>query len=174
MLCETKRLIIRILKPEDELVFIKMASDGSLNDIGFGQDCDAWMKDWIAEAIQLTKKKNPCDEYLAYAIVLKDTDEVVGSVGCSYYENLEKVGITYFVGAEYRGNGYAAEAVWAYTKYFWDSYEALNLIATIREENVGSWKSIEKAGYKLTEKKWYKDINDEKEEIYRFYEAVRK
>ena len=55
-------------------------------------------------------------DYLAYTIILKDGAAVVGSVGCSYYEDLRETGITYFVGAQYRNNGYAVEAVKAYTK----------------------------------------------------------
>lgn len=35
MLIETQRLIIRDLKLEDAGVFVEMAADGSLNDIGF-------------------------------------------------------------------------------------------------------------------------------------------
>ena len=34
----------------------------------------------------------------------------------SYYEDLQKIGITYFIGAQYRNNGYAAEAAKAYTQ----------------------------------------------------------
>jgi len=47
------------------------------------------------------------------------------------------------------------------------------MIATIREENISSWKVIEKAGFTLNEKKMYKNINDVKEELYRFYEIDR-
>ena len=40
----------------------------------------------------------------------------------------------------------------------------------MRNENVPSWKAIEKAGYILNEKRMYKDLNDNKKELYRFYE----
>ena len=43
------------------------------------------------------------------------------------------------------------------------------LIATVREENIASWKTIEKASFQLVERKMYQDINDAKEELYRFY-----
>lgn len=39
MLLETDRLIIRDLKSEDEMSFVEMASDGSLNDVGFNSNC---------------------------------------------------------------------------------------------------------------------------------------
>ena len=50
MLIETERLIIRDLKSEDGKVFVEMALDGSLNDIGFDENCGIWMKAWITEA----------------------------------------------------------------------------------------------------------------------------
>ena len=113
-----------------------MASDGSLNDVGFDDSCGEWMAKWISKAKQLAVRNNPCMDYLAYVITLKDDNRVIGSVGCSYYEDLQEVGITYFIGAHDRNAGYAVEAVQAYTKYFFDSYDMQRMIATVRAENV--------------------------------------
>ena len=49
---------------------------------------------------------------------------------------LKEVGTIYFIGAQYRNNGYAA-------------------------------------GFVLTEKRMYKDLNDDKEEQYHFYEIIK-
>lgn len=46
MLIETQRLVIRDLQTEDEVPFAEMAADGSLNDIGFDEDCGSWMAEW--------------------------------------------------------------------------------------------------------------------------------
>ncbi len=170
MILNTNRLLIRVLKSEDELPFIKMSSDGSLNDIGFDSNCGTWMANWIIEAKKLTDEDNPTLKYLAYAIELKGKDIVIGSIGCSYYDDLQKIGITYFLGREYRHNGYAVEAVKAYSEYFMKHYNNEKLIATVREENISSWKVVEKAGFELLEKKMYQDLNDEKAEMYRFYQ----
>lgn len=169
MLIETDRLIIRDLEPTDEKSFVEMALDGSLKDIGFDTDCNEWMKEWIVEAKELTDKDDPTIEYLAYTIQLKDSEMVIGSVGCSYYEDLDKVGITYFIGAQYRNMGYASEAVKAYIQYFFRHYSIHEIIATIREANISSWKVVEKSEFKLMERKMYKDLNDDFEEMYRFY-----
>jgi len=170
MWLETERLIIRDLEPGDEAPFITMAEDGSLREIGFDADCQSWMKDWIAESKTLAEQDEPTRDYLAYAIVRRDDQAVIGSVGCSYYEDLQKVGITYFIGTEYRGKGYAAEAAKAYGRYFARHYPLFHLIATIRKENPASWKTIEKAGFRKTEERMYQDINDDKAELYYFYE----
>ena len=173
MQIETERLIIRDFKPEDEKTLIEMASDGSLHDI-FGDctECGKWMGKWISEARTLTEAAEP-KPYLAYALEEKKTGRLVGSVGCSWYEDLDETGITYFIGGKCRGRRYAAEAAKAYAEYFLKRYDAKRLIATIREENIPSWKSIERAGFTLDERKMYRDLNDEWEELYRFYSAVR-
>ena len=173
VIIETDRLIIRDVALPDGEAFIHMASDGSLNDVGFDKDCSSWMDDWIIEAQNLAREDNPRKYYLAYVIDDKRTGATVGSVGCSYYEDLEKVGITYFIGADYRNNGYASEAIKAYVCYFFEHYDENEIIATIREDNLPSWKTIERAGFSLTEKKMYRDINDANEELYRFYLAQR-
>ena len=167
---KTQRLLIRDVKTEDEIPYVKMAVDGSLNDCGFDRDCGNWITKWIDEARGLAFRDDPNTDYLAYTITLKDEATVIGSVGCSYYEDLQKTGITYFIGAQYRDKGYAAEAVKAYTDYFLDHYNAKRLIATVRDENIPSWKVIEKAGFILSEKRMYKDLNDDGEKLYRFYE----
>ena len=42
MVIETERLKIRDVALSDEKTFIEMASDGSLNDVGFGRECSSW------------------------------------------------------------------------------------------------------------------------------------
>ncbi len=170
MLIETQRLIIRNLKTADAISFVEMASDGSLHDIGFDKNCNNWMAEWIIEAEKFAIRNNPRMDYLAYTIALKDKNIAIGSVGCSYYEEFQETGITYFIGAQYRNNGYAVEAVKAYVKYFFEHYNIDKIIATIKATNISSQKVIEKAGFVLTEKKMYKDLNDTKKEIYHFYE----
>ena len=173
MTLETERVIIRELEASDGKCFAEMALDGSLKDTGFDANCNEWISKWIVEAQKLSYNDDPTVEYLAYTIQLKNLETVIGSVGCSYYEDFKKVGITYFIGAKYRNNGYASEAVKAYIKYFFQHYGIDELIATVREENISSWKVIEKSGFRLTERKMYKDLNDDCEELYRFYSIIK-
>jgi len=76
MWIETQRLVIRELKLEDAKIFVEMAADGSLNDIGFDDNCGGWMHDWITEAKQFATRNNPCKDYLAYVITLKNEDTI--------------------------------------------------------------------------------------------------
>ena len=173
MKIETERLIIRSIELGDEMVFAEMAKDGSLHDIGFDEKCSEWIAGWIDEAIRLSEKDDPRADYIADVICLKEDGRVIGSVGTSYYEDLDKVGIVYFVGAEFRQKGYVSEAVKAYLDYYFDHYEENEIRANIRDANVPSWKTAEKAGFVLEEKRMYKDIDDSEEQLYRFYSIKR-
>lgn len=172
MIFETKRLLVRLPISEDGEHFIKMAADGSLAEVGFDEGSESWMEEWITEANALALVNEPRGAYLSYSIVLKETGEVIGSVGCSYYMDLDQVGICYFIGSKYRGQGYAKEVVKAYAEYFLKSYNTKPLIATIKDCNEEAWKVAESAGFKLVETKNYKDITDYDEVLYRFYEIT--
>jgi len=171
---ETERLLIRDVETGDAAAFAEMAADGSLGrDIGFDRDCGGWLTGWTAEAKRFAARDRPDMDYLAYTVALKGENTVVGSVGCSYYEDLGKTGITYFIGGKHRNKGYALEAVKGYIEYFFRHYPAEMMAAVIRDENITSWKTAAKAGFTLIEKKLYRDMNDDQEELYRFYELTR-
>ena len=171
MYLETQRLLVRSLQPSDEKSFIEMASDGSLTEIfGDCSECDKWMNDFIKEAMQLDLENNPCREYLAYAVEEKISKEVVGSVGTSFYEDFQKTGVTYFIGAKFRGRGYAAEALHALSEYFLADGRVDLLMATARTDNTASCKTLEKAGFRLTDTRPYQDLYDEQESLSHFYE----
>ena len=166
---ETKRLVIRMPEDSDGEVFASMAVDGSLHDIGFDADCGSWMKEWIVEAKEFARRGDPCKDYIAYTMVRSADSTVVGSVGCSYYEDLNEVGITYFVGAEFRGCGYGKEAVDAFANELLKNTSLDHLIATIREENIPSWHMLEKTEFVYQNSRMYQDIDDDAPVLYRFY-----
>ena len=173
MTLETKRLIIRSLQRGDEIAYAEMAKDGSLLEIGFDETFSDWAGEWINEAMELTEKDDPRADYIPCTILLKSTGEIIGNVGCTYFEDTDRVGICYFAGTDHRRKGYTSEAVDAYVQYFFEHYNEDELIAVIKEQNIPSWKTAEKTGFTLLETRMYKDIGDENEELYRFYEVKR-
>ncbi len=171
MYLETERLILRSMLLSDEKAFLEMASDGSLDkDIFPGRPAayHTWMRAWIADAIKMDKQDNPAD-WMAFTIEERKSGVPVGSVGCTYYDDLKANGLVYFIGAAHRGNGYAAEAAAAYAEYFLARYEVPELTLTIRAENKASCKTAEKAGFTLVETKLYQDFNDDTPCLYHFY-----
>lgn len=174
MFLETKGLIIRSLQPSDEKAFIEMASDGSLTEIyGDCSECHKWMSEFISDAIKLEAEDNPYNEYLAFAIEDTTSHMVIGSVGCSYYEDFAEIGVTYFIGANYRGNGYAAEALHCFVDYMFAKYNLKKLVATASVENIASCKTLERTGFSVVETKMYQDLYDESEGMSNIYELVR-
>lgn len=174
MFLETQRLIIRSLRPADEKAFIEMASDGSLIEIyGDCSECHKWMGDFISDAMKLETEDNPYHEYLAFAIEDKRSHRVIGSVGSSYYEDFKEVGVTYFIGADDRGNGYAAEALQCFADYMFERYNLKKLVATASIKNIASCKTLEKTGFSVAVTKMYQDLYDESEGMSNIYEFVR-
>ncbi len=174
MLLETQRLMIRSIRPSDEKAFIEMASDGSLTEIyGDCSECHKWMGEFIKEAMKLEMEDDPYHEYLAFAIEDRASHVVVGSVGSSYYEDFGEVGVTYFIGADYRGNGYAAEALKCFVEHMFARYNLKKLVATANVKNTASCKTLEKAGFFVVETKMYQDLFDETEELSNIYERTR-
>ena len=173
MLLETKRLIVRSILPTDEKAFVNMAADGSLWEIyGDCSECHIWMKEFISEAIRLEAEDNPCQEYLAFAIEDKVKNLVVGSVGSTYYEDFMEVGVSYFIGADHRGNGYAAEALKCFIEYLFAKYHLKKLVATADPNNIASCKTLEKVGFSLIKTEMYQDMHDESKCMTNFYELV--
>ena len=171
MRLETERLAIRSLAPADERAFIEMASDGSLREIfGDCSNCGEWMGDWLREAMQLEAEGDPRRAYIAFAIERRADGCTIGSVGTSYYEDMGRVGITYFLGAQYRGHGYMAEAVQAFVRYVFGTYDVELLIATAARRNIASCRTLERAGFELTDTRPYRDMFDEVAEPSNFYE----
>ena len=173
MLLETKRLTVRSIRPTDEKAFIDMAADGSLWEIyGDCSECHIWMKEFISEAIRLEAEDNPRQEYLAFAIEDKVKHLVVGSVGSTYYEDFMEVGVSYFIGADHRGNGYAAEALKCFIEYLFAKYHLKKLVATADPNNIASCKTLEKVGFSLIKTEMYQDKHDESKCMTNFYELV--
>lgn len=111
--------------------------------------------------------------FLAFAIEDKASHMVIGSVGSSYYEELTEVGVTYFIGVNYRGNGYAAEALQCFADYLFARYNLKKLVATARVDNIAFGKTLDRTGFSVVETKMYQDLYDESEEMSYIYELVR-
>ena len=52
-----------------------------------------------------------------------------------------EVGVSYFIGANHRGNGYAAEALKCFIEYLFAKYHLKKLVATADPNNIASCKT---------------------------------
>ncbi|MDN5199835.1 GNAT family N-acetyltransferase [Fulvivirgaceae bacterium BMA10] len=157
---ETERLIVRKLKMSDAAdIFHKYAKHPHLTkyvswpthkDI---EDTNAF----LAYALEAWEKGT---DY-AYAILLKNENELIGSTGFINEEG--KVSIGYIINDQYSGKGYTTEAVIALNNWLKEQPEVYRIWAVCDMDNIASVRVLEKAGMEREGvlRNWCKFINQE-------------
>lgn len=82
---------------------------------------------------------------LVMAVCLRDTGEVIGHVGIS--ELKQGIEIGYAIAMKEQKNGYATEAVKAYTRWVKKELELKQILGISDVRNIPSGKVLEKAGF---------------------------
>lgn len=97
-----------------------------------------------------------------WSIFLKDTDTVIGQITCqpkdNEPENIRDIG--WYIDPQYQHNGYATEAAVAMLTFMFNDVEITDIKTSAAEINPGSWKIMEKLGFKYTGNKkstYFKD-----------------
>lgn len=149
-LITTDRLIIRELCLEDLKAFYEFSREQSMKD---------WIPDQVYETMKqaqevldflMSKYSNDLDNVsypYVLALVLKDTNELIGHVGLSHIP--EGIEIGYAIGEDYQKKGYATEAVQAFTDWAKAHLNLDAIYAIVKSENIGSCKTLEKTGYQF-------------------------
>lgn len=96
-----------------------------------------------------------------YALVEKETSEVIGAAGFNVASGLEKVELIYHLSKESWGKGYATEAAVACIEIAKQTDGVETIFASADPHNVSSTKILEKAGFQFIEMKWFDDTNQE-------------
>jgi len=88
------------------------------------------------------------DGHSLWAMLLKDTGELIGDCGCAVQEveGRNEIEVGYHVRRDLWGNGYATEAARACMEYAFAKIGAERVISMIRPENVQSRRVAEKNG----------------------------
>ena len=111
-------------------------------------------------------KVNILKDECALAIVLKESNELIGNVGIAWRNrpevNLNGLEIGYSIGEAHQGNGYATEAAKAAIKWAFDELKKIKMEpkieAYIEHENIPSIRVAEKAGMKFIRKEKYVSV----------------
>lgn len=96
----------------------------------------------------------------AYAVILKDTDEMIGVCGFNSSEEVGIYELVYHFKLSQWGNGYATEAcrgVIDYINQKRNSCMISKLIASVAPENNRSKRVLEKCGFTYTGDQWFDD-----------------
>lgn len=96
----------------------------------------------------------------AYAVILKDTEEMIGVCGFNSSEEVGVYELVYHFKMSQWGNGYATEASQAVIRYIQDTKNhhcVTKLIASVAPENNRSKRVLEKCGFQYTKDLWFDD-----------------
>ena len=126
------------------------------------QLCD-WerQKPFYEKKIECIKLQDNSQKY-TWSIFLKNEDIVIGQITCqpkdNEPENIRDVG--WFIDPKYQRQGYASEAAKAVLDFMFNEVEITDIKTSAAEINPGSWKIMEKLGFKYVGNKkstYFKD-----------------
>lgn len=141
MIRETDRLILRRFKKEDAARVTELLKDGKVQETtqNIADDYTEQMAlDWISLHDVWFANKHRYE----LAVVLKETNELIGVVGLS---NVDKVGeLGYWFGYEYWNKGFGTEAAQALLHYAFLELEYERIYARYIVTNIGSKRVMEK------------------------------
>ena len=105
-------------------------------------------REGVAAWIEKNQQRYRRDGYGLWAMIRKETHELIGDCGCvvQEVEGRNKIEIGYHVRRELWNNGYATEATQACIEYAFIKLEARRVISMIRPENRQSRRVAEKNG----------------------------
>lgn len=148
MYIQTDRLIIRDLTENDaeSLLEIKYDEQVLKYDPTFIKR-DAKVTD-VNEYINSIETPKDC------AICLKESDVVIGVITVSNLDYLYELQIGWMMNGKYTGNGYASEAGAAVSDYLLDTLSLDYISVTMDTDNPASFKTAQKSGFKLFEKRY--------------------
>jgi RimJ/RimL family protein N-acetyltransferase len=102
----------------------------------------------VEEWIERNRERYQRDGHGLWAMLLKDSSELIGDCGCSLQEveGRNEVEVGYHMRRDLWGNGYATEAAQACMEYAFTKLGAGRVISMIRPENAQSIRVAEKNG----------------------------
>jgi len=155
---ETERLLLRPFQKEDaEDVFVGWESDPDVARYMFWtshHDIEKTRQWLVFETEQIEK-----DDWYRFALVLKETKELIGTVLIYYEEEVQCWEIGYNLGKKYWGKGYATEAVERMISFAVEELQISEIVGRYAKENPASGRVMEKLGFQY-EKEIPYECND--------------
>ena len=81
-----------------------------------------------------------------WAVHLKNNDEFIGWCGLKYIKEANEIDLGYRFKENYWGKGYGFEAAKATIEYGFNNLKLRRIVATALQQNIASWKIMEKCG----------------------------
>lgn len=136
----TERLFIRTFRPSDAEDVFEWRSDPEVNRF-MPYPCDGNVEE-VRQRIEEWITDND-----KYAIVLKETDKVIGDISLEWSEKDSAYEIGYNINRGFWRNGYATEAVRGILDWAYKELSARDFTAFYAKENGASGRVLEKCGF---------------------------
>ena len=149
---KTERLMLRHLCVEDSSDFFQYRCDPVSNQYqGWIPKCEQEALDFIK--YRITDIPDTPDTWIQLAIVHQANKKVIGDIGVYFLpDNPKEVKLGYTLASEYRGHGYATEALRLLIDHLMISFGKTRFIALISPENTDSIRLVKRLGFTLQEK----------------------
>jgi [ribosomal protein S5]-alanine N-acetyltransferase len=144
VILETSRLLLRELVPQDADALEKVLGDP----VAMQYYPAAFDRKTVEEWIGRNRNRYERDGHSLWAMILKESGELIGDCGCALQEveGRNEIEIGYHTRRDLWGNGYASEAAQACKEYAFHQLGARRVISMIRPENQQSRRVAEKNG----------------------------
>lgn len=176
---ETKRLVLRKLSIHDaEDVFRNWASDENVSKFmtwSTHKNIDE-TRTWLTNV----EKKYKTNAGYEWGIVLKQTNELIGSIGVYLKEEFDnRYEIGYAIAKKYWRNGYTTESLKCVMEYLINKEHITRFIGRHAILNGASGSVMQKGGFRYIQNGWYRKIDKEglfetKEYYYDIYENIER
>ena len=88
-------------------------------------------------------------DWIQYAIALRQTDEIIGDLGCYVKkDDARQAVIGYTIAANHWRNGYASEVIPYMLEYLFLDMDMHRVSADCDVENIASYRTLEKLGFR--------------------------
>ena len=144
MILETPRLVLREFALQDAGALEPVLGDPLTMEYYPAPLDKKGIESWIERNLERYRRNG----HGLWAMVLKDSKELIGDCGCimQEVEGMDQVEVGYHVRRDLWGNGYATEAARACMQYAFERLGATRVISMIRPPNVRSRRVAEKNG----------------------------
>lgn len=141
-----------MIMESDRLYFREITKDDAELIVGWRSDPEVYMYFLSPHKISMEEHLNWYYSFYLnncnrtdYIAIKKDTNELIGVFGLVFFDTT--VEVNYLLGKEYRGKGYATEAVRYLIAYAKETRQVKKTIAEVHKDNKSSLKLTESLGF---------------------------
>ncbi len=149
MYVQTARLVLRNFIDSDLESFLAYRNDPEVAKYqGWGLPYPREKgEDFIAFMKERTALKQ--GGWIQFAIALKDTDELIGDLGCYIKEDdIRQARIGFTIAAKHWRKGYISEVTPCLLEYLFEDMDIHRVVADCDVDNVASYRTLEKLGFR--------------------------